>query len=318
MEASGRAERDDGREPDLVRRYLDEIGAVPLLTAAQEVDLAKRIEAGVYAAELLRQADAGRRSLATGRQAELAAVAEDGRRAKDRMISANLRLVVAVVARHPRRVLPLPDAIQEGNLGLIRAVEKFDYAKGYKFSTYATWWIRQALGRGSAQSRMLRLPVHVMEELDKLERVDRELGGRLGREPNVEELAAATGIPAMRVAELRRVGRDTLSLDAPLDDRNGELRLADVVTDTETPGVEEVAERRALVTDVRAMVATLPAREALVITRRYGLDGDRPRTLREIGDEIGLGRERVRQLERGGLASLRESARSQVLLPWTA
>ena len=315
---TGRAERDDDRRPDLVRTYLDEIGSVPLLTAVEEVDLAKRIEAGLYAAELLRQADDGRRSLTAGCRAELVAVAEEGRRAKDGMIRANLRLVVAVVKRQPHRGLPLPDAIQEGNLGLIRAVEKFDYTKGFKFSTYATWWIRQALERGRAQQfRTLRLPVHVVEELNRLERIGHELSVRLGREPSVEELAVATGAPSARVEELRRVGRDVVSLDAPLGDGDGELRLAEVVTDVEAPGVEEVVERHALVTDVRAVVATLPPREALVITRRYGLDGDRPRTLREIGDEIGVGRERVRQLERDGIESLREPARSGALLSWT-
>ena len=304
----------DGR--DLVRRYLDEIGSVPLLTAAQEVELAKRIEAGLYAAELLRQANADQESPGGRSRAELAAVAEDGRSAKDRMIRANLRLVVSVVKRHPRRVLPLLDAIQEGNLGLIHAVEKFDYAKGYKFSTYATWWIRQALARGSAQqSRTVRLPIHVMEELNKLDQIERGLGVQLGHDPSTEELAKASDIPEPRIAELRRAARDTLSLDTPIDE-DGQLRLVDVITETDPPEIGENMERRSLVADVRAVVATLPTNEALVIRQRYGLGGQ-ARTLREIGDELGVSRERVRQLELHGLIALREDARRRVLLPWT-
>jgi RNA polymerase primary sigma factor/RNA polymerase nonessential primary-like sigma factor len=296
---------------------LTEIAAVPLLTAAQEVDLAQRIEAGLYAAELLRRADAGEGGLGTRSRDELAAAAEDGRFAKDLMIRANLRWVVAIVKRHPRRVLPLADAIQEGNLGLIRAVEKFDYTKGYKFSTYATWWIRQALARGSAtQSRTVRLPVHVVEQLNKLDRIERELRWRLDRDPTVGELAEETGIPAHQVGELRQVGRKTVSLDAPVGDE-GELRLADVVTEPDAAEIAELVERRSLVADVRATVATLPAREAMVLEQRYGLDTGRARTLREIADELGLSKERVRQLELGGLALLREPERSRTLLPWT-
>jgi RNA polymerase primary sigma factor/RNA polymerase nonessential primary-like sigma factor len=303
-------DHDDG-EIDLVRRYLGEIGMVPLLTAAQEVELAKRIEAGVYAAELLRAADTG-----PWCRDELEEVARDGQAAKDHMIRANLRLVVAIVARHPQRGLPLLDAIQEGNLGLIRAVEKFDYAKGYKFSTYATWWIRQALGRGSAtQSRMVRLPVHVVEELAKLDRVDRELACRLGRDPSVEELAAATETPAERVGELRRIGREVVSLDAALG-QDGDLRFADMIMDGGAAAADAM-ERRGLIADVRATVATLPSREALVITLRYGLRDGRPRTLREIGDDLDVSRERVRQVELNALELLRESHRSRVLLPWT-
>ncbi len=310
-----RPNRDNG-QPDLVRRYLDEIGSVPLLTAAQEVELAKRIEAGMYAAELLREAVA-ERPLGLRHRDELEAVARDGQAAKDHMIRANLRLVVAVARRHPHRGLPLLDAIQEGNLGLIRAVEKFDYTKGYKFSTYATWWIRQALGRGSAaQSRTIRLPVYVMDKLIKLDRVDHELGLRLGRDPTIEDLAVAVGMPVERVGELRQIGREVVSLDTALGE-DGRRQLANAIADDDAPSAPDVVERRGLAADMRAMMATLPARESLVLARRYGLGDGQPRTLREISDELGLSRERVRQLERHGLALLRESRRRRVLLPWT-
>jgi RNA polymerase primary sigma factor/RNA polymerase nonessential primary-like sigma factor len=303
-------------EPDLTRHYLKDIGSTALLTADEEVALAKRIEAGVYAAELLRRHAAGEQPLSVERRRELTAVAADGRRAKDHMIRANLRLVVSAAKKHAHRGLPFLDVIQEGNLGLIRAVEKFDYAKGYKFSTYAMWWIRQAIERGLAeQTRVIRLPVHVVEELSRIGRTDRQLSLRLGREPTVEELAEETGTPVHRVVELRRAAREAISLDTPIGE-DGETRVADLIEDTETPQAVDVLEQRALGEDIRAVVNTLPPREARIVTLRYGLHGGTPQTLQEVAEQIGLTRERVRQLEKAALAELRDPDRRQPLLEW--
>ncbi|WP_374328152.1 sigma-70 family RNA polymerase sigma factor [Streptomyces sp. PSKA30] len=303
-------------EPDLVRQYLTQIGSIPLLTAAEEVDLAKRIEAGVYADELLREAEADRRELAPQWRRDLEAVARDGQRAKDHMIRANLRLVVAMAKRHARRGLPFLDTIQEGNMGLIRAVEKFDYTKGYKFSTYATWWIRQAIERGLAQhARTVRLPVHVVENLSKLGRVERRMLGRLGREPTVEEVAAETGFSVERVAELRRVGREAISLDTPVGE-SGETVVGDLIEDTEVLQAPDVVEYRALAAQLRAIIGTLPPRDAMILTLRYGLHDGRPQSLTQIGEHLGLTRERVRQLEKQALAELRAPERHEPLLEW--
>ncbi|MFC9913110.1 sigma-70 family RNA polymerase sigma factor [Streptomyces sp. NPDC127197] len=303
-------------EPDLVRQYLTQIGSIPLLTAAEEVDLAKRIEAGVYAEELLREAEADRRELAPQWRRDLEAVARDGQHAKDHMIRANLRLVVAMAKRHARRGLPFLDTIQEGNMGLIRAVEKFDYTKGYKFSTYATWWIRQAIERGLAQhARTVRLPVHVVENLSKLGRVERRMLGRLGREPTVEEVAAETGFSVERVAELRRVGREAISLDTPVGE-SGETVVGDLIEDTEVLQAADVVEYRALAAQLRAIIGTLPPRDAMILTLRYGLHDGRPRSLTQIGEHLGLTRERVRQLEKQALAELRAPERHEPLLEW--
>ena len=299
---------------DPVRAYLDAIGRTPLLTAAEEVEIARRIEAGVYAAELLRRAETDPAALADHDPADLALVAADGAAAKQHMLQANLRLVVSIAKKHSRRGLPLLDVVQEGNLGLIRAVEKFDWAKGYKFSTYATWWIRQAIGRGMAeQSRVVRLPVHVLEELAKVVRAERELDQRLGRDATVAELAESTGLAPDRVADLRRVSRDPVSLDAPVGD-NGELVLGDLVLDATVPAAADLVERQAISGELERLVDTLPERQARIVRLRFGLHDGRPRTLDEIGRQVGLTRERVRQLEKEALGRLRAPELSEQLL----
>jgi len=303
-----------GTPADPVRGYLDAIGRTPLLTAAEEVDLAKRIEAGVYAAELLRRGETDPASLAGRDRAELAAVAADGAAAKLHMMNANLRLVVSIAKKHTHRGMGLLDVVQEGNLGLIRAVEKFDYTKGFKFSTYATWWIRQAIGRGMAeQSRVVRLPVHVLDELAKVTRTERELVQRLGRDVTAEEIAAVTGQKPERVTDLRRVSRDPVSLDAPVGDDGGSV-LGDLVLDAIAPAASEVVEREELSGELERVIDTLPEREALIVRMRFGLYDGRPHTLDEIGRHVGLTRERIRQLEKSALAQLREpEARAQLL-----
>ena len=299
---------------DLVRVYLDAIGRTPLLTAAEEVELAQRIEAGVYATELLRRADADPTALGMHDPAELAAVAADGRAAKSHMVRANLRLVVAVAKKHAHRGLPFLDLVQEGNLGLIRAVEKFDYRKGFKFSTYAMWWIRQAIGRGMAeQSRAVRLPVHVLEDLAKVTRAQRDLAQELGRDPTAEEIAAQTGHSPERVEELRRVSRDPVSLDTPLGD-DGESVLGDLVLDASVPPTSELVERQALAGELARVIETLPEREALIVRLRFGLYDGRPRTLEETGRHLGLTRERIRQLEKQALTRLRHPSTTRQLL----
>ena len=299
---------------DPVRAYLDAIGRTPLLTAAEEVEIARRIEAGVYAAELLRRAGTDPAALADHDPADLALVAADGAAAKQHMLQANLRLVVSIAKKHSRRGLPLLDVVQEGNLGLIRAVEKFDWAKGYKFSTYATWWIRQAIGRGMAeQSRVVRLPVHVLEELAKVVRAERELDQRLGRDATVAELAESTGLAPDRVADLRRVSRDPVSLDAPVGD-DGELVLGDLVLDATVPAAADLVERQAISGELERLVDTLPERQARIVRLRFGLHDGRPRTLDEIGRQVGLTRERVRQLEKEALGRLRAPELSEQLL----
>jgi RNA polymerase primary sigma factor/RNA polymerase nonessential primary-like sigma factor len=317
---NGSAVRAEAREldgeGDLVRQYLNQIAATPLLTAQQEVDLSKRIEAGLYAAELLRQASEGERELSADESRRLQTVVSDGQRAKDHMIRANLRLVVSVAKKHSHRGLPLLDVIQEGNLGLIRAVEKFDYAKGYKFSTYAMWWIRQAIDRGIAeQTRTVRLPVHVVEEISRVGRINRRLQSDLGREATPAELAKATGITEERIAELRKVAKESLSLDSPIGDE-GDTRVADLIEDTDMLGAQDIVEFSALAEQLRAVVDTLPPRDAMIITLRYGLHNGKPYTLQEIAERLGLTRERIRQLEKEALAQLRNPERHDPLLSW--
>jgi RNA polymerase primary sigma factor len=311
-----RARHDD--EPDLVGQYLAQIGSTPLLTADEEVALAKRIEAGLYATELLRAADADEQRLSESRRRELAVIAEEGRAAKDHMIRANLRLVVSAARKHARRGLPFLDVVQEGNLGLIRAVEKFDYAKGFKFSTYAMWWIRQAIERGLAeQSRTVRLPAHIAETVSKINRIDRDLNRMLGREPTVEEVAEEAGLPVDRVVELRRVARDSVSLDTPVGD-DGETTLGELIEDGDVLQAADIAEQRALTTSLRDLVATLTPREATIIKLRFGLEDGQPHTLQEVADQVGLTRERVRQLEKKALAELRDPQRHEPVLAWAS
>ncbi|PZH08777.1 RNA polymerase subunit sigma [Streptomyces sp. NTH33] len=303
-------------EPDLLGQYLRQIAATPLLDADGEVRLARRIEAGLHAVEELRRAEEDGRELAPERRRELEAAVRDGQEAKDHMVRANLRLVVSMAKRHAHRGLPLLDVIQEGNLGLIRAVEKFDHTKGFKFSTYATWWIRQAIERGLAtHARAVRLPMHVVEQLQKLAKVERKLQLRLGREPAVEEVARDSGIAEDRVVWLRRVGRQVISLDTPVDD-TGETVVGDLIPDSEVLRAPEVVEYQALAEELREAVDMLAPREALILSLRYGLHDGRQRTLQEVAQHVGLTRERVRQLEKESLARLREQEPGERLLEW--
>ena len=304
-------------DPDLIRFYLDEIGTTALLNAEQEVELAKRIEAGLFAERLLDEAaQPGAQRVRPTRRTELERLVVDGDAAKEHMVRANLRLVVSVAKKFSGRDAAFLDIVQEGNLGLIRAVEKFDYARGYKFSTYATWWIRQAIQRGLGElGRTVRLPVHVVEELSKLNRLERTMNAALGREPTIEELAAEIDRPVERVVELRRLSRAPVSLDAAVGD-DGETRIADLIEDRDALAAAEVAEHHALVAQLRSMVEALPERQATVLTMRYGLRDGKPRTLAEIAVPMGLTRERVRQLEKEALATLRDPESGAPLLAW--
>ncbi|ATE53496.1 sigma-70 family RNA polymerase sigma factor [Actinosynnema pretiosum] len=308
---SRRRASEQAADADLFGQYLRQVGSTPLLTAAEEVVLARRIEAGVYAEHLL--ADT---APTPARRRALNQVVADGRDAKDHMIRANLRLVVSVAKKHSFRGLPLLDVVQEGNLGLIRAVEKFDYSKGYKFSTYAIWWIRQAIERGLAeQTRTVRLPVHVVEELSKIKKAERKLRAELDREPTVEELAATTGLRAPRVAELRDAGRATISLETPVGD-DGSASVADLIEDADAASAYDAVEQAAFSSELRALVETLPARQALIVSRRYGLTDGRVHTLQEVAEELGLTRERIRQLEKESLRFLRDPQHNRGLLAW--
>ncbi|GAA3768648.1 RNA polymerase sigma factor RpoD/SigA [Streptomyces phyllanthi] len=305
-------------EPDLLGQYLTQIAATPLLTAEDEVRLAQRLEAGVHALEELRRADAGELGLPTGRRGELEDAVRDGQAAKDHMVRANLRLVVSVAKRHAHRGLPVLDVIQEGNLGLIRAVEKFDHTRGFKFSTYATWWIRQSIERGlAAHARTVRLPLHVVEQLQKLAKVERRLRLALDREPTAEEVARESGFALDKVDWLRRVGRHAVSLDTPVDE-NGETVVGDLIADTDVLQAPEVAEHRALAEELREAVGTLAPRDAMILSLRYGLHDGQGRTLQEVAHQVGLTRERVRQLEKECLARLRAPGTRERLLAWAS
>jgi RNA polymerase sigma factor (sigma-70 family) len=307
-----------GDEADLLGQYLNQISATPLLSAEEEVRLAQRIEAGVRAAEELARAEAEGSDLPPRRRRELEAAAHDGQGAKDHMIRANLRLVVSIAKRHAHRGMPLLDLIQEGNLGLIRAIEKFDHTKGFKLSTYATWWIRQAIERGLAQhARTVRLPMHVVEELQKLAKVERKLQLRLDHEPTEEEVARESGLKPERVTWLRRVGRHAVSLDTPVDD-TGETVVGDLIPATDVLQAPEVAEYRALAEELRDALGTLGPREAMILSLRYGLHDGTPRTLQQVAERVGLTRERVRQLEKQSLAHLRAPERGERLLEWAS
>jgi len=303
---------------DLMRVYLNEIGRTRLLTAAEEVDLARRIEAGVYAAELLRRHQVGEEKLTAQRRRDLTLVAEDGTVAKDHMLRANLRLVVSVAKKFGNRGVPLGDIIQEGNVGLVRAVEKFDYAKGFKFSTYAMWWIRQSIGRGLPElARTIRLPVHVNEEVAKVARARRELLQKLNRTPEFDEIAELTGLTTARVAELSRLGRDPVSLDATVGDQDDTV-FGDLLVDTGGVTTEDTVEHRAMIGQLHEVVDRLPEREATIVRLRFGLHDGKPHTLDEIGRELGLTRERIRQLEKLALSKLRHPSVTQEMLDWAS
>ena len=294
---------------DLVRVYLNGIGKTALLTAEDEVELAKRIEAGLYAQHLLDT----RKRLGEKRKNALATIATDGRAARSHLLEANLRLVVSLAKRYTGRGMPLLDLIQEGNLGLIRAMEKFDYTKGFKFSTYATWWIRQAVTRGMAdQSRTIRLPVHLVEQVNKLSRIKREMHQTLGREATDEELAEESGIPAEKINDLLEHSRDPVSLDMPVG-ADEEAPLGDFIEDSEAMSAENTVIAELLHTDIRHVLATLDEREKQVIQLRFGLDDGQPRTLDQIGKLFGLSRERVRQIEREVMIKLRNGDRAERL-----
>jgi RNA polymerase nonessential primary-like sigma factor len=295
---------------DLVRVYLNEIGKVALLNAAQEVELAKRIEAGLYADQLLGSVD---KPPTGARRRDLRALVVDGQRAKEHLLQANLRLVVSLAKRYTGHGLPFLDLIQEGNLGLIRAVEKFDYTKGFKFSTYATWWIRQAITRAMAdQGRTIRLPVHLVEQVNKLERTRRMLHQQLGRDATEEEMGKELDITPERVVELLGYARDLVSLDQTVGD-DDDAQLGDFIEDSDAAMAEDAVNFRFMRDQLDAVLGTLELRERQVLRLRYGLDDGQPRTLDEIGKTFGLSRERIRQIERDTMSKLRHPSRSQSL-----
>jgi RNA polymerase primary sigma factor len=293
---------------DSVGLYLDEIARTPLLDAAAEVELSKTIEAGLFAERLLAEGRVGRKkggAPSSATEAELEWIAEEGRKAVTQFINANLRLVVSIARKYGRAQMPMLDLIQEGNTGLIRAVEKFDYAKGYKFSTYATWWVRQAITRGIAQqARVVRLPVHVVEELNQVGGARRTLERQLGRDPEPEEIAAELGMQLDRVLDLMAWGRDHVSLDTPVDE-DGDTSLGDLMAQETSPGPDDT------VLDIESrerldeLVGQLDDRAADIIRARYGLLDGRQHKLADIGARHGISAERVRQLEREALQKLR-------------
>nr|WP_246213816.1 sigma-70 family RNA polymerase sigma factor [Kitasatospora viridis] len=289
--------------------YLDEIARTPLLDAAEEVELSLRIEAGVYAQHLLEEAGDDGTALPEGvTREELEAIAADAERAKDVFIRSNLRLVVAVARRYPRSGLPLLDLIQEGNAGLVRAVEKFDYAKGFKFSTYATWWIRQAITRSIAdQSRTIRLPVHLVEELGRIRRVQREKSKELGREAEPSEIAAELDTTAERIKDVLDWARDPVSLNMAVDDE-GETQFGDLVEDTGAVSPEDAVLVMLRREELDDLISRLDDRTASIIRSRYGMEDGRERTLTEVGKQHGLTRERIRQIEKHALAELKKIA----------
>jgi RNA polymerase primary sigma factor len=299
---------------DSVHTYLKSIGRTSLLTAEQEVELAKRIEAGLFAEHKLDTEP----DLDPGYRRDLELVAEDGRRAKSHMLEANLRLVVSVAKKYSDRGLSLLDVVQEGNLGLIRAVEKFDYTKGYKFSTYAMWWIRQAIQRGFADSaRTIRLPVHVLEMLSKLSRVERDMHQRLGREPTPEELAVELDRTPDQIEELLRTSRQPISLDSTIGE-DGETSIGDLIEDVDAPEASELVDRQLMAEQLRSALDALTPREATIMAMRFGLYDGNPHTLDEIGRALGLTRERIRQLEKQSLSKLRHPSRAQPLLDFAS
>jgi RNA polymerase primary sigma factor len=300
---------------DLVRIYLREIGRVPLLTAHDEVELAKAIEAGLFAEEKLQgglQGECGGAEIA-----ELVLIAADGIAAKQRLIEANLRLVVSIAKRYIGRGLVFLDLIQEGNLGLIRAVEKFDYTKGYKFSTYATWWIRQAITRAIAdQARTIRIPVHMVETINKMSRIQRQLHQDLGREATPTEIGAEMGLTADRVAEILRIAQEPVSLQSPIGEEDSDL--GDFIEDADAVVPMEAAAFIMLQDQLDQVLDHLSVREQRIIQLRFGLTDGHPRTLEEVGREFGVTRERIRQIESKTLAKLRHPSRAQLLREYLA
>ncbi|MDV6014464.1 RNA polymerase sigma factor [Haloechinothrix sp. LS1_15] len=298
---------------DSVRAYLKQIGKVALLNAAEEVELAKRIEAGLYAAERVRAAEEDGEELSTQMRRDLKWIIRDGERAKSHLLEANLRLVVSLAKRYTGRGMAFLDLIQEGNLGLIRAVEKFDYTKGYKFSTYATWWIRQAITRAMAdQARTIRIPVHMVEVINKLGRIQRELLQDLGREPTPEELAKEMDISPEKVLEIQQYAREPISLDQTIGDE-GDSQLGDFIEDSEAVVAVDAVSFTLLQDQLQSVLQTLSEREAGVVRLRFGLTDGQPRTLDEIGQVYGVTRERIRQIESKTMSKLRHPSRSQVL-----
>jgi RNA polymerase primary sigma factor len=298
---------------DSVRAYLKQIGKVPLLNAAQEVELAKRIEAGLYAVERLKLLRESGEEIPTQLRRDLEWIVRDGDRAKDHLLEANLRLVVSLAKRYTGRGMAFLDLIQEGNLGLIRAVEKFDYTKGYKFSTYATWWIRQAITRAMAdQARTIRIPVHMVEVINKLGRIQRELLQDLGREPSPDELAKEMDISPEKVLEIQQYAREPISLDQTIGDE-GDSQLGDFIEDSEAIVAVDAVSFSLLQGQLQQVLQTLSEREAGVVRLRFGLTDGQPRTLDEIGQVYGVTRERIRQIESKTMSKLRHPSRSQVL-----
>ncbi|WP_121390228.1 RNA polymerase sigma factor [Actinokineospora cianjurensis] len=298
---------------DSVRAYLKQIGKVALLNAEEEVELAKRIEAGLYAAERVRKSEDENEKLQPQMRRDLRWIVRDGERAKNHLLEANLRLVVSLAKRYTGRGMAFLDLIQEGNLGLIRAVEKFDYTKGYKFSTYATWWIRQAITRAMAdQARTIRIPVHMVEVINKLGRIQRELLQDLGREPTPEELAKEMDITPEKVLEIQQYAREPISLDQTIGDE-GDSQLGDFIEDSEAVVAVDAVSFTLLQDQLQSVLATLSEREAGVVRLRFGLTDGQPRTLDEIGQVYGVTRERIRQIESKTMSKLRHPSRSQVL-----
>ena len=298
---------------DPVRMYLKEIGKVPLLTAAEEIDLAMKIEAGVAAGEQLEKADAGEIELERRDLRRLTRIEEVGFDAKQQLIEANLRLVVSIAKRYVGRGMLFLDLIQEGNLGLIRAVEKFDYRKGFKFSTYATWWIRQAITRAIAdQARTIRCPVHMVETINKLVRIQRQLLQELGREPTPKEIGDVMGLPEERVREIQKISQEPVSLETPIGEEE-DSQLGDFIEDDAAVVPPDAASFSMLQEQLGKVLDGLAERERKVISLRFGLEDGHPRTLEEVGREFGVTRERIRQIESKTLAKLRHPSRSSKL-----
>jgi RNA polymerase primary sigma factor len=301
---------------DPVRAYLNQIGKVALLNAEAEVEVSKHVEAGLYAAERLRRGEATEdrdaEQLSPQLRRDLRWIVRDGERAKNHLLEANLRLVVSLAKRYTGRGMDFLDLIQEGNLGLIRAVEKFDYTKGYKFSTYATWWIRQAITRAMGdQSRTIRIPVHMVEIINKLARVQRQMRQETGRDPTREELATALDLTVEKVLEVQDYAREPVSLDKLIGD--GDAHLGDFIEDAQAIGIADIVSFSLLGDNLRAVLATLPEREAGVIGLRFGFTDGQARTLDDIGQVYGVSRERIRQIESTAMARLRLSAQTREL-----